>query len=203
MCHNAPMAQQDARVSNWKVIRWSVVAFLVLVVLLLMKNPAPITQPMAPDQVRQYSESFETKLQNLADSHARGETDLAHFSEDEINAEFQKTAQEQALKSGQSPSDVQAWRFSLANDTAVAQTGYSVAGKEVELTIAGKIGISDGYFTFTPTEGRIGSMPMPLSVLKSQLKSKLLTPENRDKLKLPDYISDLRIEDGQLIIAVK
>jgi hypothetical protein len=36
-----------------------------------------------------------------------------------------------------------------------------------------------------------------------QLQSKLREPENREKMKLPSYVADLRVENGQLVILEK
>jgi hypothetical protein len=57
--------------------------------------------------------------------------------------------------------------------------------------------------TFDPTGFKIGDMPVPVSLVQVQLNKKFSEPETREKLKLPDYISDMRIENGQLVILPK
>jgi hypothetical protein len=46
-------------------------------------------------------------------------------------------------------------------------------------------------------------MPMPISLVQAQLDKKFSEPETREKLKLPDFVSDLRVENGQLVIVEK
>ncbi len=46
-------------------------------------------------------------------------------------------------------------------------------------------------------------MPVPISLVNSQLQNKLQDPEVREKLKLPDFVSGLRIENGQLVVTEK
>jgi hypothetical protein len=54
--------------------------------------------------------------------------------------------------------------------------------------------------TFAPTEFKIGDMPVPVSMVDPALQRKLAKPENREKLKLPQFVSDVRVEHGELVI---
>lgn len=79
----------------------------------------------------------------------------------------------------------------------------NVYGKDVYVTISGHLGSKDGYVTFDPTGFQVGDMPVPVSLVNPALQQKLLDPGNRDKLKLPDYISDIHVENGQLVVDQK
>jgi len=46
-------------------------------------------------------------------------------------------------------------------------------------------------------------MHVPVSLVNARLQSKLQDPENHEKLKLPDFVSDIRVEHGQLIVVEK
>jgi hypothetical protein len=61
----------------------------------------------------------------------------------------------------------------------------------------------EGYLTFDLAEMKIGDLPVPVSLVRLQLQSKLREPENREKMKLPSYVADLRVENGQLVILEK
>jgi len=50
---------------------------------------------------------------------------------------------------------------------------------------------------------KIGDLPVPVSLVRLQLQSKLREPENREKMKLPSYVADLRVENGQLVVLEK
>jgi len=47
--------------------------------------------------------------------------------------------------------------------------------------------------------GQIGSLPIPQSTLQTAVQKMMDSPENREKLKLPTEIADLRIENGELL----
>jgi len=61
----------------------------------------------------------------------------------------------------------------------------------------------DGYLTFDLDDLKIGDLPVPVSLVRMELQNKLLEPETREKMKLPAYVADLRVENGQLVILEK
>jgi hypothetical protein len=66
------------------------------------------------------------------------------------------------------------------------------------------LGSKDGYVDFVPTSFQIGSLSVPVSLVQETLEKKLSSdPATREKLKLPDYIADLRIENGELVVVSK
>jgi hypothetical protein len=76
-----------------------------------------------------------------------------------------------------------------------------VGGKKVYVTLAGHLGAKDGYATFQPTEFKVGDLSIPVSLVNDALQKKLL--EQRDRLKLPEFVSDVRVENGELIVKQK
>jgi hypothetical protein len=59
-----------------------------------------------------------------------------------------------------------------------------IGGKEVWVTISGRMGEKDGYATFDPTEFKVGDLDVPVSLVNPALQRKLA--EERDRLKLPN-----------------
>jgi hypothetical protein len=59
-----------------------------------------------------------------------------------------------------------------------------IAGKDVWVTISGRMGQKDGYATFEPTEFKVGDMEVPVSLVNPALQRKLA--EERDRLKMSD-----------------
>ena len=88
-------------------------------------------------------------------------------------------------------------------DEVKGQFMEQVYGKDVFVTLSGHLGAQDGYATFQPTSFQIGSMPVPISVVQARLDKKLNDPETRERMKLPEFVSDLKIENGQLVITEK
>jgi hypothetical protein len=83
-------------------------------------------------------------------------------------------------------------------------TGYFVTpvyGHDVDLRISGHLGASNGYVTFEPTGFRVGGLDVPVSLVNPALQKKMQEPETREKLRLPDFISGLRVENSELVIS--
>jgi hypothetical protein len=199
----------------FKVIRWCVLAALIVVLALLLKKPAPVAEPMAATEVREKAEQFQARLGDLEISQGQGEHAEARFSAEEVNAAFQQSAAEQAASATpaaparpaappqEAPPDIQTVKIAFADDHVTGQFATNVYGKDVYLTISGKLGAKDGYATFEFTEAKIDSLPVPVSLLNPRLQEKLQDPENREKLKLPAFVSDLRVENGQMVVVRK
>jgi hypothetical protein len=90
---------------------------------------------------------------------------------------------------------------SFEGDQVHGQFLTEVAGKKVYLTVSGRLGAKDGYATFQPTEFKIGDLNVPVSLVNDALQKKML--EQRDRLKLPDFVSDVRVENGELVVKQK
>jgi hypothetical protein len=71
------------------------------------------------------------------------------------------------------------------------------------LQLEGRLGTQNGYLRFEPLSGQIGSFPIPQSALESAVQRMMDSPENREKLKLPSEISDLRIQNGEIVASYK
>ncbi len=59
-----------------------------------------------------------------------------------------------------------------------------IGGKDVWVTISGRMGEKDGYATFDPTEFKVGDLEVPVSLVNPALQKKLA--EERDRLKVPN-----------------
>jgi hypothetical protein len=59
-----------------------------------------------------------------------------------------------------------------------------IAGKDVWITISGRMGQKDGYATFDPTEFKVGGVEVPVSLVNPALQQKLA--EERDRLKISE-----------------
>jgi len=69
------------------------------------------------------------------------------------------------------------------------------------VTLAGHLGSKDGYATFDPTEFKVGDLNIPVSLVNDQLQKKL--SEQRDRLKLPNGVGDMKVENGELVMTQK
>lgn len=200
--------------SAWKVCRWVVLAALIVVIVLLVKKPQPVAASMTQIERREKLQDFDSKLEDLAASRQRGDIAEAQFTAAEINAMFQERtaaqpparelpSRNETIVASEQPPEIRTAQVSFQDDQVTGQFVTDLYGKDVYVTVSGKLGVTRGYVTFDPTAFKIGDMPVPVSLVNSRLQSKLREPENHEKLKLPDYVSDLRVEQGQLVMVVR
>jgi hypothetical protein len=76
-----------------------------------------------------------------------------------------------------------------------------IAGKDVWVTISGHIGEKDGYATFEPTEFKVGDLEVPVSLVNPALQKKMA--EERDRLKLPNNVGNMKVENSELVMQQK
>jgi hypothetical protein len=203
----------------------TLVASLVAIVLVL-KKPAPVAPRQAPAEIVKNAESFDRKMSQFeqqatqqpqanaasaqapqpASSATPQEKPQVHINSDEISAVL---AQSLGTASGLTPdSDVGSGaptikdqKISFDGDLVHGQFLTEIAGKDVWITISGHIGEKDGYATFDPTEFKVGDLSVPVSLVNPALQKKLA--EQRDRLKLPDSVGGVKVENGQLVMEGK
>jgi hypothetical protein len=200
--------------SLWKIFRLIILAGLVVVLGLLVQRPERIARTLPAAVAKQRNDEFQAKLDELERAHGRGEIAEARFTAEELNAAFQQSqmasaptpapvAANQSSAQPDPPADITTTEIAFVDDHATGQFVVHAPGKDLYLTVSGKIGVVDGYATFEFTEAKVGDMPIPVSILNPKLQAKLQEPETRQRLKLPDYVSTLRVENGQLVIVEK
>jgi hypothetical protein len=115
----------------------------------------------------------------------------------DLNASADGTSIEQVQ------SQVKDVKVDMDGDLVKAYVIFDFHGKDLSLELDGHLGSQDGYLKFEPVAGKLGSLPLPQSTLDAAVEKMLNSPENRDKLKLPDDISDIKIENGQAVVSYK
>jgi hypothetical protein len=96
-------------------------------------------------------------------------------------------------------SSVRDVKVELVQDRVRAYVVFDFHGKDLTLQIEGRLASANGYLRFEPVSGQLGSLPIPQSALDTAVQRMMDAPENREKLKLPPEIADLRIENGELM----
>jgi hypothetical protein len=100
-------------------------------------------------------------------------------------------------------SSVKDVKVELVEDRVRAYVVFNFHGKDMTLQLEGKLGAEDGYLHFEPIAGQIGSLPIPKSSLEAAVARMMESPENREKLKLPNDMSGLKIENGEVVATYK
>jgi hypothetical protein len=218
---------------KWKLDRIISVATLVTSVAalyLVLKKPAPVAPPQSPAAAAANVESVEKKLEQLEQPKEPGQAPAqVHFNSDEITAALAQAAAalpkniptSAAMAAGSAsqtglptsvPSSADAvigdgepqvkdYKVNFDGDVARGQFVTQIGGKDVYVTLAGHLGSKDGYATFDPTEFKVGDLSIPVSMVSGALQQKL--GEQRDRLKLPDDVGDIKVENGQLVATQK
>jgi hypothetical protein len=197
----------------YRVIRWLMFASLVITIFLLLKKPSPVAGPVEPDIAKLDAQSFQQKLEELESAPlSDASADELRFTAGEVNAAIeQSTAPQTAvLQAGPRPQvktgssaeaiPIKSTQVTFEGDEVKGQFLAQVYGRDLYITVAGHLGSRDGYATFDPTELKVGDLAVPVALVNPALQRKLAEPENRDKLKLPDFVKQLRVENGELVI---
>src|SRR6516164_8783693 len=208
-----PTAPQPVSLWVWafRCLRWSTyLAVLVTLILLLhKKDPPPVR--VSP----QAAASAEEKVEQVQQSLAHGEKPTLRLDEAELNsylASHLNLAQSRiALGSSPPPAPAQT---SPPDSSAVVGTSESASDvdqmrssvQDVKVQMEGDrlrayvvFDVHGKDLKFEPISGQLGALPIPQSTLETAVQRLMDSPENREKLRLPSDISDMHIENGQLV----
>ncbi|MGA7917296.1 MAG: hypothetical protein WCA00_18830, partial [Candidatus Acidiferrales bacterium] len=100
-------------------------------------------------------------------------------------------------------SSVKDVKVDMDGDIVKAYVIFDFHGKDLSLELDGHLTADNGYVKFVPVSGKLGSLPLPQSTLDAAVEKMMASPENREKFRLPDDISDIKIVDGQAVVQYK
>ena len=212
------------------IIRMAILLITVVSVVLVLKKPAPVAQPQTPASIAANAQSFGQKMEQLEQASrqapAYGWTYKAASSQSQdatsssaqpkaevhVNSDEVEAALSQAVGAGSgdlSPDSnlgsgaptIKDQQVSFEGDVVRGQFLTVVAGKDVWITVSGHLTSKDGYAAFEPTEFKVGDLSVPVSMVNPALQKKLA--EQRDRLKLPDYVGDVKVKNGELVMQQK
>ncbi len=157
------------------------------------------TYPTATAPGQQASSSASPKSQGKAE---------VHLNSDEVGAAIAQ-AIGTAGGAGLSPDSnigsgaptIKDQQVSFEGDMVHGQFLTEIAGKDVWVTVSGHLASKDGYATFEPTEFKVGDLNVPVSLVNPALQKKLA--EQRDRMKLPENVGGMKVENGELVMQQK
>jgi hypothetical protein len=94
-------------------------------------------------------------------------------------------------------------KVDMDGDVVKAYVIFDFHGRDMSLELDGHLRSENGYLRFVPIAGKLGSLPLPQSTLDSAVEKMMNSPENREKLKLPNDVNDIQIVDGHAVISYK
>jgi hypothetical protein len=200
-----------------------------LAIVLVLKRPAPVAHPQTPAAIAANAQSFGQKMDQLeqaaqqaqalsgnsqtAPSQNQQSSDPQPKAEVHVNSDEVGAALAQAIGAagsgelsadsniGSSAPTIKDQQVSFEGDVVHGQFLTEIAGKDVWVTVSGHLASRDGYATFEPTEFKVGDLSVPVSLVNPALQKKL--SEQRDRLKLPDYVGDVKVQNGELVMQQK
>jgi len=214
-----------------RIISIATLVASLIAIILVLKKPAPVAQPQTPAAIAEHAQSFDQKMaqfeQAAQQSQASGPADTAkpdaaqakapagqspkaevHINSDEISAVLAQSLGSAGTANLTPNSDVGSGapvikdqQVSFDGDVVHGQFLTQIGGKDVWITISGHIGEKDGYATFEPTEFKVGDLNVPVSLVNPALQKKLA--EERDRLKLPDNVGGVKVENSELVMQQK
>ena len=197
-------------------------------IFLVLKKPAPVAQPQPPAAIAEHAQAFDQKMAEFqqetqqspvvigiatSTSGAAPVASLSPKAEVHINSDEISAVVAQSLGNaggaglapdsniGSAAPTIKDQQVSFDGDLVHGQFLTEIAGKDVWVTVSGHIGEKDGFATFDPTEFKVGDLSVPVSLVNPALQKKL--GEQRDRLKLPDNVGAMKVENGELVMQQK
>lgn len=207
-----------------RIISIATLTTSVVALVLVLKRPEPVAPVLPAPAVAANAQSFQNKIEQLEQARAQGQSG----AEVRLNAQEVAAAMAQASGAldpaaggpalaassssaapGKDPlSDLGAgeptvkdYQVNFEGDVAKGQFLTHIAGKDVWVTLEGHLGSKEGYATFDPTKIKIGDLEVPVSLVNDQLQKRLA--EQRDRLKLPENVGGIRVENGEVVVSNK
>jgi len=179
----------------------------IICIFLVFSLPTPPKverNPEATARAQQKLAGVQQAIQNGSDPY-----DL-HFSETELNSILALAlrppdpAAIAALPADQREAvqSIRDLRIKLKDDRAHIYVAFRFHGKMLTLALTGKVRVENQQLRLDADSGRFGSLPLPSPVLERAMRKVFDSPENREKFRLPDYIQDVRIEGGSMVLIV-
>lgn len=214
-----------------RVIRIATLVASVSALFLVLRKPQPVAPAMLPAAVAANAQSFQNKIEQLEQAKSQGQANAeVHLSAQEVAAALaQATAavsgnEGAAPAAGPTPNSIAAgdgsgssiplsgdlgpgqpeikdYNLNFEGDLVRGQFLTQIAGKGVWVTLEGHLGSKDGYATFEPTEFKVGDLSVPVSLVNGPLQKRLM--EQRDRLKLPDSVGGIKVENGEVVLSNK
>ncbi len=204
----------------YRVFRWVLLAGLGTVLILILWTSPPPKVARDPEAPRR----LEKKLQQFAVDASLGHSPPLRLDEAEVNSWMETNLalaakpvpRPNAAPSGPEPaipldsptrltveeaqSNVRDVKVHMTGDQITAYVLFHLYGKDLSLTLEGRLSAQDGYLRLTPARMMLGSLPIPQATVDRAMASLFESPQNHDRFRLPPDIRDLRVDDGELVV---
>lgn len=143
--------------------------------------------PGIPADADQQAANFERKIIFLEQQWAQKEGAEVGVSAAEINAAYARSGGDTML-------------VAFAGSQTMLFLVKKIWLLDIYISAAGKIGVNQRRVTFTPADLKIGTISIPHGLANSLIQEKLRDPAMQEQLRLPAFISTVKIKDSQLML---
>jgi hypothetical protein len=188
------------------VARWISPVVTVVILLLALRVPDPPEVDTAPDARPQAQAKIAEAQQAVQD----GSPYRLTLDEAQVNSILHAEAGMPARKldlqlagetaAEEAAQEIQDMRVNLIGDRLHAYVLFKRFGTTLALSLEGRLSVVDGRLRFDVDTGKLGSLPIPRPVLVNAVEEAFNSPENREKLRLPPEVADIRVEGGQIVV---
>ncbi|MGO8786895.1 MAG: hypothetical protein ACLQVL_05860 [Terriglobia bacterium] len=178
----------------YRIVPISILVLMLLAVMLALRTPSTTLVPA----IAQDAKSFDEKILSLEKAHPQGATETAHITETELTSKLQQGLDE--IPPDKGTVVLKAASVHLEGDGFVGVFTLDASGKELYLTMTGSVGVLNGRLNLQPSSAKLGSLPIPAIAFRRLLQRQFDTPETRERLRLPEFIKDVHIENGELLV---
>lgn len=212
-----------------RVISIATLVASVTALLLVLRKPQPVAPPMPPSAVVANARSFQNKIEQLEQAKSQGQSNSeVRLSAQEVAAAIAQATAAMSGDEGAAPAarpttnpgsasasegpdsslsadlapgqpDIKDYHVNFEGDLVKGQFLTQIAGKDVWVTLEGHLGSKDGYATFEPTDFKVGELSVPVSLVNGPLQKRL--SEQRERLKLPDSVGGIKVENGEVVLS--
>jgi hypothetical protein len=199
----------------FRILPWISLILSIGVMLLILRQAPPLSiqiDPQAADRVAEKMAQLQMAVQ-VSQPHAviLNEAELNQWMRDNLAIASAHQAQQAGIPapvgSESSVQEVQSAlkdvRMNLMGNQLRAYVLIAFYGKEISLQLDGTIETQGGFIRLKPTSGKLGSLPIPSTMLNYVVHQLFDSPQNRDKFQLPPQIESVRIENNTLVIATR
>ena len=193
--------------SKWRLAGYIVGGILCIVLatglvglLLILHTPPPPVVHIDPAAAKR----LQTELEEAQTPSASGTPRVVGADETEVNSLLQEYLRAStAQPSSNNAAVVRDMKLSLTEDRMRLYVLANIRGRDISMTLEGKLRTVNGYLDFEPLSGRIGSLPIPRASLKRALDQMVAAPEGRESMRLPRNLRELHIENGRLVVVFR
>jgi len=170
-----------------KIVRAVVILLLIVSIVqlwLLLRKPSMPAAETSP----QAAQSFDRKLDELIRATEQGMPGEVRLTEAELNSKIQAKLRDSPMPAG--AGTLKAAVVHMEGDKLQALLTVDLKGVDLYVTLGGNLTFKDHVVALVPSEVKVGSHPLPASMLAGRLNL---------SLEVPEAVSGIRVENGELV----